>query len=185
MFAAMQWWRGSFWMMAPLMLAFAGLAYRKIPDRLSREAERSRFARVPFVRFGTLAAGVLCVAASGSVPGAAPRVLLIVAAAALVGLTFWLDRQAADNLFPRSALSLGAPIGLALWILALHGMTQTSVTLFLPLLLQVVHQVSPVVINFLVSPPAFRAPNIFMRRTGGDLGGTKRVSLPHGPPPTR
>jgi uncharacterized membrane protein len=31
----------------------------------------------------------------------------------------------------------------------LHGMTQTSVTLFLPLLLQVVHRVSPLVINFL------------------------------------
>src|SRR6202030_4130279 len=70
-------------------------------------------------------------------------------AAALVGLTFWLDRQAADNLFPRRALSLGAPIGLALWILAFHGMTQTSVTLFLPLLLQVVHGVSLVFINFL------------------------------------
>jgi predicted MFS family arabinose efflux permease len=70
-------------------------------------------------------------------------------AIALIGLTFRLDRRAADNLFPRGALSVSAPIGLALWILALHGMTQTSVTLFLPLLLQVVHQVSPVVINFL------------------------------------
>jgi MFS family permease len=149
MFAAMEWWRGSFWMMAPLMAVFAGVAYWKIPDRLSREAERNRFAGVPFLRFATLAAGVLCVAASGSVPGIAPRVLLIAAAVALVGLTFRLDRRAADNLFPRGALSINAPIGLALWILALHGMTQTSVTLFLPLLLQVVHQVSPVVINFL------------------------------------
>jgi MFS family permease len=149
MFAAMQWWRGSFWMMAPLMLGFAGLAYWKIPDRLTREAERARFAGVPFLRFGTLAAGVLCVAAAGSVPGIAPRILLIAAAAGLVGLTFRLDRWAADNLFPRGALSLSAPIGLALWILALHGMTQTSVTLFLPLLLQVVHGVSPLVINFL------------------------------------
>jgi hypothetical protein len=69
MFAAMHWWRGSFWMMAPLMLIFAGVAYWKIPDRLSQEAERNRFAGVPFLRFGTLAAGVLCVAASGSVPG--------------------------------------------------------------------------------------------------------------------
>ena len=42
-----------------------------------------------------------------------------------------------------------APIGLTLWILSLHGMTRTSVTLFLPLLLQVVHRGSPVVINFL------------------------------------
>jgi MFS family permease len=148
-FAAMQWWRGSFWMMAPLMLIFAGLAYWKIPDRLSCEAERNRFAGVPFLRFGTLAAGVLCVAASGSVTGLAFRVLLIAAAVVLVGLTFGLDRRAADNLFPRGALSINAPIGLALWILSLHGMTQTSVTLFLPLLLQVVHQVSPVVINFL------------------------------------
>jgi len=148
-FAAMDWWRGSFWIMAPLMLIFAGLAYWRIPDRLSREAERNRFSGVPFLRFGTLAAGVLCVAASGSVPALAPRVLLIMAAVALVGLTFWVDRRAADNLFPRRALSVNAPIGLALWILALHGMTQTSVTLFLPLLLQVVHQVSPVVINFL------------------------------------
>ena len=55
MFAAMQWWRGSFWMMAPLMLVFAGLAYWKIPERLSREAERSRSRRIavsPFRNIG-------------------------------------------------------------------------------------------------------------------------------------
>ena len=44
---------------------------------------------------------------------------------------------------------MSAPIGLGLWILAFHGMTQTSVNLFLPLLLQVVHGVSPVFVNFL------------------------------------
>ena len=113
LFAAMQWWRGSFWMMTPLMLVFAGLACCKIPDRLSREPERTRSAGVPFLRFGTLAGGVICVAASGSVPGTAPRILLIAAAVALVGLTFRLDPRAADNLFPRVALSVSAPFGLA------------------------------------------------------------------------
>lgn len=149
MFAAMNWWRGSFWMVAPLMLVFAGVAYWKIPDRLGHEAERNRFAGVPFLRFGTLAAGVLCVAGSGSAPDIAWRFVLIVVAVALVSLTFWVDRRAPDNLFPRGTLSISAPIGLALWILALHGMAQTSVTLFLPLLLQVVHRVSPLVINFI------------------------------------
>jgi hypothetical protein len=74
---------------------------------------------------------------------------LVVAAVALVDLTFRLDRNAPNNLFPPDALSLSAPIGLALWILAFHGMTQTSVSLFLPLLLQVVHGVSPLFINVL------------------------------------
>src|SRR5436309_12033664 len=42
MFAAMHWWRGSFWAMAPFMLAFAGLAYAKIPEQLGDETRRYR-----------------------------------------------------------------------------------------------------------------------------------------------
>ena len=32
MFAAMNWWRGSFWVMVPFMLVFAGIAYARIPE---------------------------------------------------------------------------------------------------------------------------------------------------------
>src|SRR5215472_2992398 len=135
--------------MVPFMLPFTWLAYAKIPDRLDSEAERRRFPGLPMIRLATLTAGVFCIAASGPVTAASLRVLLILAAVMLVALTFRLDRDAANNLFPPNALSINAPIGLALWILAFHGMTQTSVTLFLQLLLQVVHGVSPVFINFL------------------------------------
>ena len=76
------------------------------------------------------------------------RGALLVAAVALIALAFRLDRDAPNRLFPSHAASLSAPVGLALWILSLHAMTQTSVTLFLPLLLQVVHHVSPVFVNF-------------------------------------
>src|SRR5712671_2466376 len=41
-FAAVHWWRGSFWAMVPLMLGFAILAYCKIPDRLAGDAEPGR-----------------------------------------------------------------------------------------------------------------------------------------------
>ncbi|MGC2415806.1 MAG: MFS transporter [Stellaceae bacterium] len=146
-FAAINWWRGSFWAMVPLMLGFTVLAYCRIPDRLPGDADPARFASVPVLRLLTLTAGVFCLAGAGPVQNTLLRALLIAAAVALVGLTFRLDRGARSNLFPPRALSLSAPIGLALWILAFHGMTQTSVSLFLPLLLQVVHGVSPVFIN--------------------------------------
>jgi len=149
LFAAMHWWRGSFWVMAPFMLAFAALAYARIPDRPGDETARNQAARPPLLRLGGLAVGVCCVAAAGPAGGAILRLSLFVAGIGIVGLTFRLDRRAANNMFPAKALSLNAPIGLGLWILALHGMTQTSVNLFLPLLLQVVHGVSPVFVNVL------------------------------------
>ncbi len=74
--------------------------------------------------------------------------MLLIAAVALIALAFRLDREAPNRLFPSRAVSLTAPVGLALWILSLHAMTQTSLTLFLPLLLQVVHHVSPIFVNF-------------------------------------
>ena len=56
-FAAIHWWRGSFWLMAPFMLSFAVLAWLKIPERLDTEAERSTVPPFPFFRLGMLAVG--------------------------------------------------------------------------------------------------------------------------------
>jgi MFS family permease len=149
MFAAMNWWRGSFWVMVPFMLVFAGIAYARIPEGIGNERTGQRLPPLPLLRLGSLSAGVCCIAAAGPADGLTLRLLLIAIGIALIGVTFRLDRSAANNLFPKRALSLSAPIGLGLWILAFHGMTQTSVNLFLPLLLQVVHGVSPVFVNFL------------------------------------
>jgi len=149
MFAAMHWWRGSFWVMAPLMLVFAGVAYLRVPDRVGDDIGRGPPRRPPLLRLAGLAAGVCCVAAAGPAQDWVARLPLLAGGIGLIALTFRLDRSAPNNMFPVKALSLSAPIGLGLWILAFHGMTQTSVNLFLPLLLQVVHGVSPVFINFL------------------------------------
>ena len=180
LFAAINWWRGSFWAMVPLMLLFTWLAYSKIPDRLDTEAERHRLPGFPMLRLATLATGVFCIAATGPVTAPGLRVLLIVAAVSLVGLTFRLDRNAPNNLFPPNALSISSPVGLALWILAFHGMTQTSVTLFLPLLLQVVHGVSPVFINFL-SIVISLGWSIGTFSVSGWSGARERIALCSGP----
>ncbi len=180
MFAAMHWWRGSFWAMVPLMLGFTVLAYYKIPDRLAGDTEPGRAASVPLLRLATLTTGVFCLAGAGPVQSTVLRALLIGAAVALVGLTFRLDRGARSNLFPPRALSISAPIGLALWILAFHGMTQTSVSLFLPLLLQIVHGVSPIFIN-IVNIVISLGWTIGTFSVSGWSGRRERIALLSGP----
>jgi MFS family permease len=180
MFAAMHWWRGSFWVMVPLMLAFAGIAYTRIPDQIGNEPIPGRAPRPPLLRLAGLAAGVCCVAGAGPAEGLFLRLLLITGGIGLIALTFRLDRRAANNLFPVRALSLNAPVGLGLWILALHGMTQTSVNLFLPLLLQVVHGVSPVFVNVL-SIVISLGWTIGTFTASGWSGARERLALTSGP----
>ncbi|MFM1815832.1 MAG: hypothetical protein RLZ98_2527 [Pseudomonadota bacterium] len=145
--AAIHWWRGSFWVVVPFMLAFAVIAWTRIPDTLARD-DAGRSAAFPFFRLATLALGVCSVAAIGPVEATWLRALLLVMACVLVGTAFQLDRRAPNKLFPADVLSLSAPIGIAIWMLALHSMGQTSLMLFLPLLLQVVHGITPILISY-------------------------------------
>jgi MFS family permease len=180
LFASIHWWRGSFWVTAPFMIAFAIIARVKIPARLDTEAERTRVPPFPFFRLATLAAGVFCVAATGPIENAVLRGVLVVAAVALVALAFRLDGAASNKLFPSHALSLNTTIGLALWVLTLHAMTQTSVTLFLPLLLEVVHGVPPLFINFVTITISF-GWTVGAFWVSGWSGPRERIALWSGP----
>jgi predicted MFS family arabinose efflux permease len=162
------------------MLAFAVLALLKIPARLDTEAERGAVPPVPFFRLLMLTLGVFAVAATGPVENSLLRVLLIAAAVALVAGTFILDRESGNKLFPTHALSLNAPIGLCLWILTMHAMAQTSVTLFLPLLLQVVHGVSPIFVNFVTIVISF-GWTVSSFWVSGWSGQRERFALASGP----
>ena len=180
LFAAMHWWRGSFWLMAPFMLAFAVIALIKIPHRLDTEAERGALPPFPFFRLTMLASGVFAVAAISAVDNIFYAGLCLIAAIALVSATFRLDREAGNKLFPSHALSFRQPIGLCLWTLTLHAMAQTAVTLFLPLLLQVVHGVSPVFVNFVTITISF-AWTISTFLVSGWSGQRERFALGFGP----
>jgi MFS family permease len=179
-FAAIHWWRGSFWLMAPFMLAFAIIAWVKIPSRLDTEAERSAVPPFPFFRLGMLASGVCAVAAIGTVDSVAWGASCLILAVTLVAATFRLDREAGNKLFPSHALSFAAPIGLCLWTLTLHATAQTSVTLFLPLLLQVVHGVSPVYVNFVTITISF-GWTVGTFAVSGWSGARERLAVAFGP----
>lgn len=149
-FAQIGWWRGSFWTMVPIILVFAIVAWTRLPDRL--ESEKSSAAAAaggfPIVRLAMLGGGVFCIALAGPVEQAVARVLLIIAGGGLIWLTFRSDRRSDNRLYPSRALSIFHPVGLALWIMFLAGGVQTSVQMFLPLLLEKVHGVMPLFISF-------------------------------------
>lgn len=147
-FAEIGWWRGSFWSMVPIIVGFGAIAWFKLPDRLENASGRQSSAGFPVMRLAMLTGGVFCIAAAGPVENTALRLGLVAAAIGLIWLTFRRDRAAANRLYPSHAMSVTSPVGLALWILFLVGMVQTSVSLFLPLLLQVVHGVTPLFVSF-------------------------------------
>ena len=180
LFAAMHWWRGSFWLMAPFMVGFAVIALIKIPARLDTEAERGAVPPFPFFRLAMLTSGVCAVAAIGTVNNGLWESSCLILAVVLVAAVFRLDREAGNKLFPSHALSFRAPIGLCLWVLTLHAMAQTSLTLFLPLLLQIVHGVSPVFVNFVTIVISF-SWTVGTVAVSGWSGARERLALGFGP----
>ncbi|MDH3239880.1 MAG: MFS transporter [Alphaproteobacteria bacterium] len=148
-FAAVGWWRGSFWVLAPVILILVVLAWFKTTDGETGAAPPARSNRFPLLRLMLLSGGVFAVALAGPVFGGVSRVVMIVAAVVLVWACLRLDRHAANRLYPSGALSLFSPVGLGLWVLLLGGMAQTTLNVFMPLLLQVVHGVSPLFVSFI------------------------------------
>ncbi len=180
LFAEFGWWRGSFWTMVPVLLTFSLLAWIYLPDRNETEAspEKKNF---PIGRISLLAGGVFCIALAGPVSGVLPRIGLIVAGIAIIATTILrLDRHSSNRLYPSGALSLTSPVGLSLWVLLLGGLVQTSVPLFLPLLLQVVHDVRPLFVS-LVSLCISLGWTVGTFAVSGWSGKKERVALWIGP----
>lgn len=148
MFAEMNWWRGSFWVMVPVIIAFLLITWIKVPARLPSDA-RSPSSPIPFLRLTILSASVFCLALAGPVHDNLIRLALIIGAVGLLWSVLRLDKASANRMFPTHVFSPGSVVGLAMWVLLLGGATQNSLTLFMPLLLQVVHHVNPLIINFL------------------------------------
>jgi MFS family permease len=147
-FAEIGWWRGSFWTMVPVLAVFSALAWVKLPHSLPADAGKRGPGGFPIGRIALLTSGVCCIAMAGPVVHAPLRTAFILAGIGLLGLTFRLDRGAENRLYPSAVLSVTSPVGLSLWILFIGGLMQTSVPLFLPLLLQVVHGVTPLFVSF-------------------------------------
>ncbi len=143
-FAEIGWWRGAFWAFLPLIAIFCGVAWLKVPKTLTQAGGGSRF---PFLRIALLALGVLGVAESGQIALLAGRVALLVVSVGSIAMAFVVDARAKDRMFPSRPLSLSNPVGMGYWILIIVGVAQSSVTILLPLVLQVVYEVTPLLVG--------------------------------------
>ena len=148
LFADMGWWRGSFWAMTPFVFFLVVTAWIYVPDRFDHQPDEET-QPFPIRRLAILTTGVFCIALAGPITDAAYRVALIIAGIGLLWFTFRLDRRSENQLYPTLAFSLRSPVGLAFWIVLIIGMVNTTIHIFLPLLLQVVHGVSPIYISYI------------------------------------
>lgn len=144
-FADMDWWRGAFWVTVVIVVGFTLMSWRVIPDSGAARTE----VRWPFLRLAVLSLGVLFAGLTGQTGSGLAVAALIVAAVGLVWLTFHLDDAAESRLFPSRAMSLFSPVGVAYWVSFLLSITHLGVTIFLPLVLQVLHGVSPLWVGYL------------------------------------
>lgn len=138
-FAELGWWRGAFWIVLPVVMVLMRLVWHALPI-----AESATTApHVPFLRLLFLGTGVLCVAWSGHTTSLGMPLALIGCAGCFVVCTFRLDAAARHRLFPSQPLTLRTPVGTATWIFFLFGVIASQVSVFLPLVVQVLHGVSP------------------------------------------
>ena len=171
-FADIGWGRGAFWFNIAGVAAFIVVAWRVLP----RSREGRAVSGWPFLRLGLLAAAVICVGLSGQLRLAPTTVALLAASAVLVWLAFRLDPRSDRRLFPSHAMSLFSPVGTAYWVFFLVSFTHVSISMFMPLLLQVVHGVAPLWVGYITMVFSF-AWTVGSVLVSGWSGGWARVAM--------
>ena len=150
-FAGLGVWRAGFWTMVPLVVVATALSWHMLGAAPARTAARGR----PFGRLLVLCVAVLCVGSVANVGSPALQAALVLAAGAMVGLAVRLDRRSSSPLFPRDMLSLARPLGRGFWMIFVLAMSTSPIGVFIPLLLQVIHGVSPAAAGYLQASQSF------------------------------
>lgn len=176
-FAEIGWWRGAFWAFLPFIVLFCLVAWWKVPRSLTQAGGDSRF---PFLRIALLALGVLGVAESGQIASLAGRAALLMVSVGSIAMTFVVDARAEQRMFPSRPLSLSNPVGMGYWILIIVGSAQAAITILLPLVLQVVYEVTPLLVGMtnMINSTSWTIGTFIV---AGWTGSRERVAMRSGP----
>jgi MFS family permease len=179
-FGSIGWWRGAFLVYVPIGAAFLLGILWKIPKEADQSTAHSRALSFPIWRVGLLALGVLCVGISGQVGSGLLRMTLIVAAGLVVWYAFARDAHAKNRMFPSQPLSLSAPVGLTYWGHAMIMAAYVAISIYLPLVLTVLHGVPPLYVG-LANGVMSIAWSISSASVAGLHGSSERKSVIAGP----
>jgi MFS family permease len=148
LFAQAGFWRGAFWVFAVQGVAFVAAAVWLVPA--PTEPEAAPAGRIPLRALTALTGAILAIGAAGLATTAALAALLGSVGMVLLAAFLRLNARAAAPLIPRQAAdpTSGTGAGLALIFCATAG--STSITVYLPALLQKLYGASPVLAGYLL-----------------------------------
>ncbi len=147
-FAELGEWRAAFWSVVPAALLFALMAFFVLPD-VRHESEDTN--RLPFMQLALLTLAVFAVSLGSVSPEVIWNVVGISSAVVLIALMIRLDAISSKRLLPRGSFNLNQPLGPVIATMSLLALTVTSVEVFIPLFLQVLHHQSPLVAGYLAA----------------------------------
>jgi MFS family permease len=169
-------WRAAFGVNVPALLAFLVLAVLHLPAGLGGRT-RPVF---PAGRVALLGGAVLAVAAAGQAHGALQAGALLGLGLALIGAALWRDARAAHVILPAAGRTLRSGVGVSYLMLALISVTHVMVGVFIPLLMQQVYGLRPLVAGYFGSVLALGWTGASLL-TSGWHGARERRALRGGP----
>src|SRR5262249_52452876 len=110
---------------------------------------------LPFARLLLLCVAVLSLASIANTASVPLRALLVVATVVAIAAALALDRGARAKLFPSGMLSFSRPVGKCFWIIFLLAMAGSPTSVYLPLLVQILHDVRPAAAGYFYAGQSF------------------------------
>jgi MFS family permease len=146
-FAEFDAWRWAFFVLVPASVVLGLGAVRVVPARSSEAG----MTRVPALQIGLIVVAVLALSMAGASVGnvAFAGGLTLLAIAAVVALAFF-ERRAAQKLLPTGTFVFGSTLGALFGLLVLMQIAIIS-DAFIPLFLQRLHGVGPLVAGYMVA----------------------------------
>lgn len=147
-FAQMNAWRWAFWALVPLIGAFMLLSQRVMPG--SHDDKDNSAAKIPVFQLALLALAVLAVSAGSILKGIHWSAAGVTAALVLMGILVVVEGRASNCLFPRRACNPLTALG-ATYATMAFLVIGTTTEIFVPLMLQVLHNLSPLTAGYLTA----------------------------------